>query len=109
MPYPGKRELRRYPGDEGRLARGLGFGHPLMATQFISRVREGFQIELSLRRIFEEPTVAGLAAAILEDVGGRARVERAADLILRVARLSDDEVETMLDQTLRRPEERSLE
>jgi len=39
-------------------------GHSLLATQFISRVREAFQVELSLRNLFEEPTVVSLAERI---------------------------------------------
>lgn len=39
-------------------------GHSLLATQVISRVREAFKIELPLRKVFEEPTVAGLASSI---------------------------------------------
>ncbi len=39
-------------------------GHSLLATQMISRVREVFKIELPLRKVFEEPTVAGLANSI---------------------------------------------
>ena len=71
-------------------------GHSLLATQVSSRVREAFQVELPLRRVFKTPTVAGLAAAILEDEGQRDRIECTAELLLKLTNLSDKEVNDLL-------------
>ncbi|HET9478021.1 MAG TPA: phosphopantetheine-binding protein, partial [Pyrinomonadaceae bacterium] len=39
-------------------------GHSLLTTQLISRVRELFKVELPLRQVFQQPTIAALAIVI---------------------------------------------
>jgi amino acid adenylation domain-containing protein len=39
-------------------------GHSLLATQLVSRIREAFGVELSIRKLFEQQTVRGQAQAI---------------------------------------------
>ena len=41
-------------------------GHSLLATQVISRVREVFEVEVELRRLFAEPTVQGFSRIVEE-------------------------------------------
>ncbi|HKH45888.1 MAG TPA: amino acid adenylation domain-containing protein, partial [Thermoanaerobaculia bacterium] len=108
---PGSEESRRRPGTPveellaGIFAQVLGVeglgaeadffalgGHSLLATQLLSRVRDAFRIELPMRAIFEQPTVAGLAREIEKEsrVGGAAppplvRIDRGTDLPLSFA------------------------
>jgi acyl transferase domain-containing protein/acyl carrier protein len=50
-------------------------GHSLMAIQLAARVREVFEIEMSVASLYKKPTVAGLAAAIIEMLVSQADTE----------------------------------
>ena len=60
-------------------------GHSLLATRVIARLRDAFGINLPLRRLFQSPTVAGLAAAVQE----QAPHAEASRPLVRVARDGD--------------------
>jgi amino acid adenylation domain-containing protein len=59
-------------------------GHSLLGAQLIARIRENFGVEISLRKLFEEPTVRGMAVEI----------ERL--IHTRLAAMTDDEAERLL-------------
>lgn len=83
-------------------------GHSLLATQFIAHVQDEFQVELPLRAIFEEPTIAGLAekiatlprasfsATAVKMEAEQRGEQKLADLISELATLSDEEAKQLL-------------
>ncbi|HEX2254139.1 MAG TPA: SDR family oxidoreductase [Thermoanaerobaculia bacterium] len=60
-------------------------GHSLLGVQLVSRLRETFQVEITLRRVLEQTTVRGLAAVVEEA------------LLAEIAELSDEEAERLLE------------
>lgn len=62
-------------------------GHSLLGTQIIVRMAETFGIELSLRTLFDAPTIAQLA------------IETERLILLRIEAMSDDEAAQLLEQS----------
>ncbi|MBZ5554816.1 MAG: amino acid adenylation domain-containing protein [Acidobacteriia bacterium] len=73
-------------------------GHSLMATRAVGRIRDAFEFELPLRRLFEAPTAAELADVLLQDPSVRGKIEKRAQVLLRLAGLSAEETQTMLKE-----------
>jgi acyl carrier protein len=71
-------------------------GHSLLATQLVSRVRKSFQPELPLRKLFEAPTVASLAAWLLASEPGVGEFEKRAETLRTIKSLSTDDLEELL-------------
>ncbi|MBC1236345.1 MULTISPECIES: non-ribosomal peptide synthetase [Nostoc] len=62
-------------------------GHSLLATQVISRINKAFEIDLSLHRLFESPTVVELAKSIQEAM--EAELGQQPPTIRRVSRVKN--------------------
>ena len=74
-------------------------GHSLLATQVTSRVFETFQIELPLRRLFADPTIAGLSEAVRK-AQAESLDSAEEELLRRIEAMSDDDLDDELAQLL---------
>ena len=72
-------------------------GHSLLATQIISRIREAYQIEVPVRRVFEKPTIAGLAEIITEGLVEQEEASELDELLAELEGLSEEDVRALLD------------
>ena len=68
-------------------------GHSLLAAQVIARARHIFSAELTLRRLFETPTIAGLAEAIYEIQTNETEDVELAAMLAELSQLSEEEAE----------------
>ncbi|HEX2270710.1 MAG TPA: non-ribosomal peptide synthetase, partial [Pyrinomonadaceae bacterium] len=59
-------------------------GHSLLGTQLIAQIRNGFGVEIALRKLFDAPTVAELSSEIEQLI------------LARVEAMSEDEVQRLL-------------
>jgi hypothetical protein len=81
--------------DENFFALG---GHSLLAIRAMAHIRDAFQIDLPLRAIFEAPTIAAMAGAIVQQQAVQARPDALADLLAQVEELSEAEVQRSMDE-----------
>ena len=72
-------------------------GDSLLATRLVARLREELAVELPMDRLFRQPTVAGVGAAIMETRAASAG-EDLAGLLAEIGGMSDEELERELTE-----------
>jgi amino acid adenylation domain-containing protein len=74
-------------------------GHSLLATQVVARVRSDFAVDLPLHSLFTYPTVASLAAEIVNMMGD-SEVDETVRLMAELESMSDEEAQRLLAEDL---------
>ncbi len=73
-------------------------GHSLLATQVIYRLRDTFQVEVSLRDFFAGSTVAELSRALIASEAKPGQTERIARILKSIEGMSAEDMRTSLQQ-----------
>jgi amino acid adenylation domain-containing protein len=66
-------------------------GHSLLATQVMARVRSVYKVDVPLRRLFDSPTVANLAVAVIQEQASEVDDDETAQILAELEYLSDDD------------------
>ena len=71
-------------------------GHSLLTTQLISRVRQTFRVEISLRDLFEEPTLAHLSKILIANEAKPGQTEKIALAVKKIKTMSAEDKSKLL-------------
>ncbi|WP_420643178.1 non-ribosomal peptide synthetase [Candidatus Leptofilum sp.] len=72
-------------------------GHSLLATQVISRLKSSFKTNLPLRSLFESPTVAELAVAIVALEAQPGQAEKIATVLQKLGDMTSEQMKQLLE------------
>jgi amino acid adenylation domain-containing protein/FkbM family methyltransferase len=70
-------------------------GHSLLATQAISRIREAFQTNLSLRNFFAAPTIAALSVNVAQNLAAELGGDELEAIMAELEELPEEEARTI--------------
>jgi phthiocerol/phenolphthiocerol synthesis type-I polyketide synthase E len=73
-------------------------GHSLLGTRVMSRVREAFDVELTLAALFADPNVAGLSARVDQQRAGADGADRTAKMLARLKTLGAEDRRRLLEK-----------
>jgi acyl transferase domain-containing protein/acyl carrier protein len=73
-------------------------GNSLLAIQIVSQLRKIFKVEIPLNRLFEVPTISGVAAVIAESRQNQKELEEMERLLNEIEELSLDDVRAQLEE-----------
>lgn len=76
-------------------------GHSLAATRIVSQVIKHFQVELSLKSLFQSPTVAEMATVIAEYQGKKVDKEELERIVAELESLTDEEMRGILGERIK--------
>jgi acyl carrier protein len=74
-------------------------GNSLVIVQIASRIRDVLGVELPMQAFFQSPTIAGLSISIIQSQSKQLGNDERDLLLKMVDRLSDDEVEVLLEKS----------
>lgn len=72
-------------------------GHSLLANMLMTQVREAFEVDLPLSKLFDAPTVAELAEAV-SDAQTQIQDTEKMEILKMLAQLSEEEIETEISK-----------
>jgi amino acid adenylation domain-containing protein len=71
-------------------------GHSLRAIQVVSRIRQTFDLEISVHHLFKNPTISKLIEVMAELAGSFEVIDEIARTIREISQLSPEQVQAML-------------
>jgi acyl carrier protein len=71
-------------------------GHSLAATRIVAQVIKQFQLQIPLQTLFQSPTIAEMATAMVDQPGNEVNENELDQILTELESLTNDEAQRML-------------